>query len=510
MAERERRRSGVSVLIVLLSILLLAGIAVITYFIIVYFNNDEWDKTGVLADVELSVQGHALTINHEEDFYLNELSVERPVTFGLNNYKKAEMQITYHANDGSDGISVKNNVISLNKVNQNAYFNVIVIRETTAIAAKIYLTEPTFPSVNTSGYSLAEGDYYLTAQPQGAGNTSFLLKISRNGEIKYYKKVDAFATDFRKVVTNDGRTRYLYACEMSDKFNSHTIGDDALYSNAKYIVLDENYQKINEIGYALAGKSEYPIERHDIIYLNDDHYIVATTKTKTIAGSEIPEYMLGDKSQPMRVVSNLIQERKNGQTVWEFDSTNEPELYGYYSKNMQKYISTGEPINWVQYMDFNSMDIDSSDGNLLACFKAINAVAKINRTTGKLMWVLGGDGCEYGLSEAFCNQHSVEMLENGKFSILNNGNREQNSTILEIGFDEATSTATVLREYDLGVISNARGSCMRVSGSDIYAVCYGLVEGKSSVIDEINIATGDKSFVINISNCDSLFSVFAG
>lgn len=232
-----------------------------------------------------------------------------------------------------------------------------------------------FPEYEVEGNSKYEGDYYFTVD-------NYLLKLNEVGEIIFYKKTDNQALGFKKY-TNNKKTRYTYL-ELS------VIGQTEIYSLCDLVVLDEEYKEIDRVKYKIENKEELGIDAHDSVYLDDGHYILVTYKGKEVIN--MPKE-LGYESSVM-VRACLIKEIKNGHKIWEFESTDYPQLYNFYSAN-GVYINEITAQNFSNYMHFNSFAIDPNDNNLICSFRNQDAIMKINRRTGKMMWILGGKGDEF-------------------------------------------------------------------------------------------------------------------
>lgn len=105
----------------------------------------------------------------------------------------------------------------------------------------------------------------------------------------------------------------------------------------------------------------------------------------------------------------------------------------------------------IEYTHANSLEVDR-DGNLLVCFRHLDQIMKINRTTGEIMWRFGGKRNQFTFlndSLGFHYQHDARRLANGNISLLDNGNFRSPpySRALEYRLDEQAMTATLVWQY---------------------------------------------------------------
>jgi len=463
-----------------------------------------------LKDVKISVGNNQFVINDSSNLYFNSLSIEKPITFTTkqNGY---ELSVEYFENENSQGEKLSNNTITLDEIKRGAYFDLSISAGDKTISARLNLTKSDFPILDVTGQGSINGDYLFAAysceSEEGSKKfPSYMLKVSPEGKIKYFRWEADYVLDFQKVITTDNQIRYLYFLADQDKFNETDYGLNAQLVFSKVVVMDENYNFIKDIYYKKANYAEFPIEMHDLVYFNDNHYIVASNEARLI--SQIPDYMEGDKSQPMKAVACLIQEVQDDNIVWEFDSTDYADFYQCYSKDMSLWRFSDQSIykGYVDYMHINSMSIDPNDQNLIISFRNISSVVKINRTTGERMWVLGGEIDEFNLTDKFGLQHNAVSYIDGVITLFDNTKGETNySRVMELKLDEQNKTVQVINTVDLGILCTACGSAEKVGNN--YLVCFGVNTRNLAKIEEINPQTGKASLTIIVSNSKMLYNV---
>lgn len=317
-----------------------------------------------------------------------------------------------------------------------------------------------FPEYNVEGQSEYEGDYYMSTYSFNYNTNHFIFKLDKTGKIKYYKKTDKIAFDFKKEITEDGNTKYMYLEATDDNFEGLTS-----LLPCDLVIMDENYKELERINYLLQDGTTIPLENHSYLYLGENHYILTTYKAVE------KEETIASEPQKVCVMDNYIQEIKDGKIIWEFNTTKYPEFYNYSSLEKLNYKKP-----YQDYVHINYMEIDKTDGNLLCSYRNIDAIIKIDRKTGELIWILGGKGDQFGLTEKqkFSKQHSIISISNDTIMLYDNGNSNKKSRVLKIKINEENKEIEEYKEYELGVYAYMMGSVRVVDESkETYLICYG-------------------------------------
>lgn len=95
---------------------------------------------------------------------------------------------------------------------------------------------------------------------------------------------------------------------------------------------------------------------------------------------------------------------------------------------------------------------EEPDGNLLLSFRNLDAVYKIDRQTGEILWQLGGKFSDFSFANdgGFSGQHDVRRLPNGNVAMFDNANMAappQQSRAVEYHLDTVQWVATKVWEY---------------------------------------------------------------
>jgi hypothetical protein len=122
--------------------------------------------------------------------------------------------------------------------------------------------------------------------------------------------------------------------------------------------------------------------------------------------------------------------------------------------------------NTWDYFHINSIAIDPADQNLLISSRNTWAVYKVHRTTGKVLWKLGGKGSNFrmGPGTHFAFQHHITLHPGGIMTMFDNEAgppaQASQSRALVLSIDEKTRRAAFRRQYHHhpSVLSIAFGS----------------------------------------------------
>lgn len=113
-------------------------------------------------------------------------------------------------------------------------------------------------------------------------------------------------------------------------------------------------------------------------------------------------------------------------------------------------------VNAFDYIHANSIEEDF-DGNLLLSFRTADACVKINRSTGAVIWILGGNYNQFNFVNdgGFLGQHDIRRLPNGDVSLFDNQFLGAGARGVQYTLDEVNMTATRSDEYTYDFPVNA-------------------------------------------------------
>lgn len=456
------KRVKIITLITLIALIVIVAIIAINYLseedIVISINSQEV----VLKKGEQEDTIDLETLNSEKDIIVKKIS--------------GRAKVTINGKELKNGKEVNLGILEINK---NSKINIETKYINNSKANYAINTLPsTFPEYSVEGQSPYDGDYYITTFSLKQIPGHYIFKVNEIGKIVYYKRTEEKCFDFKKVKNSKGESRYTYLQVVNQYFEG--ITNEVL--PCELVVLDENYQEIDRIKYLNKDNTEQDLENHTYIYLDDNHYIL-TSYVKA-------EKNINNKN--IYALDCLIQEIKDGKTLWEFNSGNYLELYDYSTKENLDYS-----IPYQDYMHINWIDIDKDDGNIVCSFRNIDAILKINRKTGEKMWMISGIGDQFGMTEEqkFSKQHSIISIGNSTFLVFDNGNKNSKSRIVKFKIDEANKRIVEYKEYDLNSFSVMMGSVRLLDEkTETYLICHGAGIYDQHSIEEINYSTNETYF----------------
>lgn len=351
-----------------------------------------------------------------------------------------------------------------------------------------------FPKIEAIGRSQYEGDYYIDLSEGLMTGRGYAIKLNSDGKILYYKQNNYPINNFRKNIIGD-KIRYTYfeGYERKNGFVGSILGE--------VVVLNEKYEEIDRVILKKSDKIaiDTMVDQHDYIILDDKHYLVLsyifTNPTHSIEESD------NELKNNSKVIAAAIQEIKDDEVIWEWISTDYPELYDISSRG-NEYSNINE---WADYTHINSIFIDPKDNNLICSMRNLDSVLKLNRTTGEIMWILGGKGDQFNLTDdqKFNTQHNATILENGNLLLFDNDNDTKQTRFLEFKIDEEKKEIISFDEYKLeGTFSEFCGSVQKIDeDNNVFNIGWGLNRnGNKAVLSEVDFNKNIVNFEILVGD----------
>ncbi len=318
------------------------------------------------------------------------------------------------------------------------------------------------------------GDLYLTPfDPQGYG-APYAYIVETDGSLKYYYRNPRGRNihDFKKTVLPGGATRYSF---YDSAANAIRVMDGAFN-------LLENVSAL-----AFPDGNTYAVNLHDHVILDDGHYILGVYASKTV--NDIPAL----PGQSLFVGGSGLQEIQNGVAVFNWLTTDHPELYAC-STDGNAYAQN----NGADYAHWDSVHVDT-DGNWLASFRHLDAVLKIDRSNGAIRWILGGPCDQFALTanQKFAHQHDARRTPDGRLGLFDNANGGAASRVVAFNLDEAGKTLVAgnpalpgFDEFSSDMhLSFNMGSAQMFAGGKVL-VGWGEFQGLLNDVSEFDMASG--------------------
>lgn len=268
---------------------------------------------------------------------------------------------------------------------------------------------------------VSPGWLFLTPHDWNGKSPAYLMVLNDKGHPVYYRSAALALGDFKRHLLPDGSVRYSYF-----EMDANQALKGVNYQEGRIQILDQDLQPLKSLMlqpyHSETYNEDYPViaaDSHDTLMLGPDHYILMAYYGKEVAN--IPAELLKIPDSKVKVVAAVLQEIKDGQVVFQWDSTHYPEFY----KNAATYSTydSASP-DWYDYMHINSVAIDPKDQNLILSMRHQNHVIKIDRKQGHILWRLGGKNSDFALTpeQQFAHQHDARLLPNGDLMLFDNSN----------------------------------------------------------------------------------------
>ncbi|MFT6846098.1 MAG: hypothetical protein ACJAUV_002301 [Flavobacteriales bacterium] len=225
-----------------------------------------------------------------------------------------------------------------------------------------------------------------------------------------------------------------------------------------HITLDTNFMVID----TTTITEDYKGDTHDFLALANGHKIISG---KQYALMDLSAYTFkGEQgSDSTTVRSTIIQEfDENDSLVYSWDGLDfihPSEFVDTYKYN----------VNDFDYSHVNAFDMDV-DGNLVVSMRHNDAIYKIDwaNKTGAIIWKLGSEDSDFtffGDTIPFSGQHDIRVLQNGYYSLYDNGNSKANQVSRAMHYELDTVNGTAEAKWAYQHPTNVYG---KATGSNHY------------------------------------------
>jgi hypothetical protein len=263
------------------------------------------------------------------------------------------------------------------------------------------------------------------------------------------------------------------------------------------IIFDFKYQPNGELTYGIGPVSIYGMDSsgntineyyappgiildiHELRVMADGTYYVIGEEHHII---DMSQYVQGGDTAAIVVTNIIIHMDKNDNEIWRWRTIDHYDIL-----DVDQYVDlTQHQIDWTHC---NSIEIDT-DGNIILSTRNFNEVTKIDRTTGEIIWRLGGEKNQFTFindTRGFSRQHCVRRLSNGNLILFDNGVYlvPKYSSVVEYQIDETNLIANLVKRYtrNESVFYRVLGSVQELSNGHIL-ISWG--ENQDPSITEIN------------------------
>lgn len=351
------------------------------------------------------------------------------------------------------------------------------------LLSNLNLKAQNYPGFTAQVFDSTSSGYYFTSVNKFGSatypQTQFIL--DGKGNVVYYNSV--FSSDYK-------------------------IQDNGMisYSNAsKFYLLDSTFMKHDSV----RCKNGIQHDGHDLQILPNGHYLLLGMENVTMDLSAY-NLFLGNGSPgstTATVKAGVIQEQDaNKQVVFEWHAKDH---FSFADVDVARLFG---PAN-VDWTHCNAVELDT-DGNLLLSSRHFNEITKINRSTGAVMWRMGGNANQFTFindSLKFAGQHDIRRLPNGHISLFDNGKNglAHPAAAKEYQLDEQNLTATLVWSYVNNPLTNstAMGNAQRLANGNTLIDYGNVVDG--DVVFNVVKPSGAKVFELRFDDSLAAYRSFA-
>jgi hypothetical protein len=264
------------------------------------------------------------------------------------------------------------------------------------------------------------------------------------------------------------------------------------HGKGHYEIWGPNYTKVAEVH----GQDGYWGDLHEFVLTDRGTalftcYGQATADLSRFGGQSAGEYLYG--------------------VVQEVDVTTGELLFEWRS---DEHVALDESIGGIKtsvipwdYFHINSICVDPTDDNLIISGRNTWGVYKVDRTTGAVIWRLGGRATDFevGPGGHFAFQHYVRRHLDGTVSLFDNEggppDEAAQSRGLILTVDEQSRTVELLRQYRRtpAVLSDALGSIQELGDNHVFigwgqSSCFTEYDGSGTVVFDGRMVPGTESY----------------
>ncbi|HLG02904.1 MAG TPA: aryl-sulfate sulfotransferase [Bacteroidia bacterium] len=333
--------------------------------------------------------------------------------------------------------------------------------------------------------SSSAGFYFLVPLNTSSGNSWNQLILDEKGNVVYYKEfTNSHPGDFK--IHPDGRMSYGYGAQFFIMDSTFTVLDSFTCQNG---ILHDGHdiQLLSNGNVLLLGIENVPMDLSMYQFFGPNHNLPGSVNATVKCG--------------------VIQEQDaNHNVVFEWHAKD------HYAFDDVTEEWLGSPAN-VDWTHFNAIESDT-DGNILVSVRHFNEITKISRSTGSIIWRMGGNENQFTFTndpQMFKGQHDIRRIPNGNLTMLDNGDAGPPFHPVagkEYNINVSSMTATLIWNYSEtpSVYSLAIGNMQRLANGNSL-INYGFTPGQTLMFNVID-STGGKIFEIEFADTLRTYRAF--
>ena len=300
--------------------------------------------------------------------------------------------------------------------------------------------------------------------------------------------------DFKKHKVN-GKTYYSYYDQNVNFDNYGLVG----YAPGERVILDDHFNEVKRITMEKSAVTEkgQGADGHDFLMIDPDHYILSCYVKENV--KNVPGYPGGSN-----IIYSYLQEVKNGEVVWDWKTTDYPELYDLVMTDATPTANdfANAQVNAPDIVHFNAMRLDD-DGNLVCSFRHLDTILCLDRTKrdNQIRWKLSGKADEFGLNELqkTSGQHYL-TVDGNVFTVFDNNNRDKQTEVRSYILDMDKKKVKLVKSFGFqNKFSQACGSIQRLN-EQVYVIGWGWATTDAECLSVLNTDTGEKLMSVTLDN----------
>lgn len=296
-----------------------------------------------------------------------------------------------------------------------------------------------------------------------------LMVVGVDGKPLASAFIPEYGFDFR--ILADGRLGYSVF---------QAAGSGARASSSIYIV-DTNLRIVD----SLKGANAYNLAMHSFDVLPNGNRLVVMQENVTIDMRQ-----LVPKGNPAASVQQMLLQEIDidGNIIFQWRSLDHFPV-------TVSFEDLSAPT--IRYFHLNAVTVDR-DGHFLISARHSSLIAKIHRTSGKVLWILGGKLNQFTFDAAngitddplFSYQHDIVRLPNGNISMFDNGTQRtpQWSRAVEYQIDEVNKTCTLVWQHRKSpdIYAGVQGAVQTLPNGNRVIAWGSALQNNQTVITEVN------------------------
>lgn len=195
------------------------------------------------------------------------------------------------------------------------------------------------------------------------------------------------------------------------------------------------------------GADDAPTDAHELLLLANGNYLLNTFDENT----NLDTSPFGGPANARGLGAQIEEVTPNGRLVWRWNTDKHTELDETTDHWWEMLVDRDQPFDYVH---FNSAE--PVGDSMVLSFRHFDAVYKIDRKTGKVIWKLGGTRTAKSLKvlgdphgdEPFGGQHDARVDRRGILSVFDNASKlDRPPRVVRYKINEKNGTATLISSF---------------------------------------------------------------